>query len=336
MEPVFGHHHERVSAGMDSLSSLGMKHLILDLRGNSGGYLNTAIKLADEFLSSRRLIVYTEGRNSPRRDTYATSQGRFEKGKLAVLINEGSASASEIVSGAIQDWDRGLIIGRRSFGKGLVQKPYSLPDGSAVRLTISRYYTPTGRSIQRPYDEGKEAYRKEIAERFNRGEVYTADSLNFPDSLKYYTPNKRLVYGGGGITPDVFVPIDTSGVTDYYNSIRQKGLMNEFALLYIDQNREEIAQRYPNIGAFTQRFQVDETIFADFLGQTKKAGIEENAEQLAESRDLITLQLKALMARNLWKTSAYYEVFNFSDPTFLKAIETIEDDTFEKLELSYE
>ena len=321
--------------GLDSLNSLGMKHLILDLRGNSGGYLNTAIKLADEFLPSRKLIVYTEGRNNPRRDTYATSQGGFEKGKLVVLINEGSASASEIVSGAIQDWDRGLIIGRRSFGKGLVQKPYALPDGSAIRLTISRYYTPTGRSIQRPYDKGSEEYRNEITQRYSNGEIYHADSIEFPDSLKYYTPNKRIVYGGGGITPDIFVGLDTSGITDYYREVRRAGLLNEFTLTYIDRNRNKLKKKYPDLAAFKQGFNVDTPFLKRFTDHAAKEGVELNEEQLEESNVLISSQLKALIARGLWNTAAYYEIYNFQDSTFLRAIEAIEGDTFEKLELSY-
>ncbi|HRF80474.1 MAG TPA: S41 family peptidase, partial [Flavobacteriales bacterium] len=210
---------------MTELKAAGMKDLILDLQGNGGGYLRTAIEMADEFLGDRKLVVYTEGRTSPREDTYATKDGLFEKGKLVVLVDEGSASASEIVSGAVQDWDRGLIVGRRSFGKGLVQRPVMLSDGSAVRLTVSRYYTPSGRSIQKSYDEGVEAYQREKSQRLEKGELTTADSIHMADTVKYFTMNRRVVYGGGGIMPDVFVPIDTTQSSEYFGQLVRKGIL---------------------------------------------------------------------------------------------------------------
>lgn len=211
--------------GLDELEDQGMKNLILDLRGNSGGYLNVAIELADQFLDKGKLIVYTEGRSYPRDNTYATSRGRLKKGKLIVLIDEGSASASEIVSGAVQDWDRALVIGRRSFGKGLVQKPFALPDGSGMRLTISRYYTPSGRSIQKPYEGGAEEYYSDVLNRYEHGELMHKDSIHFPDSLKYNTlVNERTVYGGGGIMPDFFIPLDTTQGSDYWSNLIRKGV----------------------------------------------------------------------------------------------------------------
>ena len=215
---------------LDELKALGMEDLVLDLQGNGGGYLRTASDMADEFLGDKKLIVYTEGRTSPRDDTYATKDGRMEKGKLVVMVDEGSASASEIVSGAIQDWDRGLVVGRRSFGKGLVQRPVMLPDGSAVRLTVSRYYTPSGRSIQKPYDEGVEAYQRERIERLAKGELSSVDSIHTTDTVKFFTMNKRIVYGGGGIMPDVFVPIDTTLSSPYFGQLVRKGILNTYAL----------------------------------------------------------------------------------------------------------
>ncbi|MGD1847846.1 MAG: S41 family peptidase [Salibacteraceae bacterium] len=317
------------------LQSKGMKHMILDLRGNSGGYLRTAIDLADQFLSNKKLVVYTEGRSFPKKEKFATSKGNFEKGKLVVMIDEGSASASEIVAGAIQDWDRGIIIGRRSFGKGLVQKPYSMPDGSAIRLTISRYYTPTGRSIQRPYEDGTQEYYKAITQRFETGEVWSSDSIQFPDSLKFYTPKKRVVYGGGGIMPDIFVPLDTSGISDYYNLVRRKGLLNDFVISYLDDNRDQLLSSYNQVTDFKDEFEVNAALLARFYDYAAAEGVAQNDDDILISGDLIALQIKALIARGLWKTGAYYQIYNDSDATFNKAVEIIEGRTFEKMKLSY-
>ncbi|UCH15205.1 MAG: S41 family peptidase, partial [Bacteroidales bacterium] len=223
---------------VEKLKTQNVNDLILDLSGNGGGYLDVAIKLADQFLDDEKLIVYTEGMNNPRREYLSTSKGVFETGNILIIIDEGSASASEIVSGAVQDWDRGIIIGRRSFGKGLVQRPLPLPDSSMVRLTVARYYTPTGRLIQKPYDMSKSEYDNDIINRYNNGELSHADSIHFPDSLKYNTlENSRIVYGGGGIMPDFFVPIDTSFYSDYYRDLMRRGILNRFTLKYIDNNR---------------------------------------------------------------------------------------------------
>jgi len=319
---------------LDQLKAQGMEDLILDLQGNGGGYLRTAIEMADEFLGDRKLIVYTEGRTSPRDDTYATREGRFEKGRLVVLVDEGSASASEIVSGAIQDWDRGLVVGRRSFGKGLVQRPVMLPDGSAVRLTVSRYFTPSGRCIQKPYDEGVEAYARERMDRLAKGELMHADSIHGLDTTKYYTVNKRVVYGGGGIMPDVFVPIDTTHSSKYFGQLVRKGVLNTFALSYVDRERDALAAAYPDVTAFLKGFNVTPELMAGLREAAEKEGITYDAEQEGISRELIGLRFKALIARDLWDTSAYWQVINAENPvdrSFQKALEALNDGTLQRL-----
>ena len=324
---------EEFRKALDEVSSLGAKSLILDLTGNGGGYMNRAIEMADEFLGDDKLVVYTEGRANPRQNYKATSRGSFEKGKVVVLIDEGSASASEIVSGALQDWDRGLIIGRRSFGKGLVQKPVMLPDGSALRLTTARYFTPSGRSIQKPYENGLEDYNQELANRLKHGELTSADSIQFPDSLKYHTSNKRVVYGGGGIMPDVFVPLDTSDVTPYYRQIQRKGLLSQFAVEYIDDKRNNYLKTYPDVETFKNSFNIDQSILDKFISFAEKEDVKRNNEDLNVSDILIKKQLKALFARNLWDLEAYYFIINDINPSFQKALEAIKDKTFEEMKI---
>ncbi len=320
---------------MDELQKAGMKSLVLDLRGNSGGYLSTAIDLADEFLPRNKLIVYTEGRNFPKDEKQSTSRGEFEKGKLVILIDAGSASASEIVSGAVQDWDRGLILGRRSFGKGLVQKPYMLPDQSAIRLTISRYYTPSGRSIQRPYGDGTEEYYQKLNERYESGEIYTADSIDFPDSLKFSTMNGRTVYGGGGIMPDIYVPVDTSDRTDYYVDLLRKGMFNKFSLNYLENGkRQEISSKYSNARSFLKDLDLVK-LTNDFVDYANENGVEKNEEEINTSFKPISHLAAAYIARGVWDNSAFYEVYNEIDPVVDRAIETLEDKSFKKLKLSY-
>ena len=322
--------------GLDSLQKKGMQDLILDLRGNGGGYLNTAIQLADEFLSEKKLVVYTEGRTSKKQETFSTKSGNFEKGKLIVMIDEGSASASEIVSGAVQDWDRGLIVGRRSFGKGLVQKPYSLPDGSAIRLTVSRYYTPSGRCIQKPYEDGnrKDYYKTDMLSRIESGEFYSEDSIKTENLDKFETNNGRSVYGGGGIIPDVFVPIDTAENSDYYSKLIRKGGFYQYSLTLMDTKRDEWKAEYKNVADYKANFEVEpylEGLFA--YGETKK--IERVEKDIVTSKRQINNLLKAYIARNLFGSGAYLSVINDLDPAFNKALEVMEDSTFKKLKLSY-
>lgn len=319
---------EEFRASMQVLRQQGMENLILDLRNNSGGFLNTAVELSDEFLPAGSLIVYTEGRNSPRQDFFATGTGEFENGRLVVLINEASASASEIVSGAVQDSDRGLVIGRRSFGKGLVQRPFQLPDGAVIRLTTARYHTPTGRSIQRPYNDGSESYFRDMQNRISRGEHMHADSIHFPDSLKYFTPAGRVVYGGGGIMPDIFVPFDSTQYTDYYSNLIRKGVLNRYTLEYANKERNKIKKAYPQFSQFKSTFEVTEAMMNDFNTMAINEKIEWHEEQFKLSENLIRQQIKALIARNIWDISAYWEITSETDETVQKALELLLSDGF--------
>lgn len=320
---------------MDALKDEGMENMILDLRGNSGGYLNTALEMANELLGGRKLIVYTEGRAYPRQDAYADYTGGFTQGKLVVLIDEGSASASEIVSGAIQDWDRGLVIGRRSFGKGLVQRPFSLPDGSAVRLTVQRYYTPSGRSIQRDYSEGKKDYYKETMRRFESGELLTGEIDSLPDSLRYYTQhNKRVVYGGGGILPDIFIKLDTSFVSDFYDDVVGQGVLNQFAISWTNKHRDGLYKEFPDARAFAEGYTLTAEAWQDFIDYAAAEGIDYDPEQAAPSLDRLRWFVKAMIARNLWDIEAYFMVVNQHDPGFQRAVEVMEDGTFEEMKIA--
>jgi len=323
------------SEALSELKSQGMQDLILDLQGNGGGLLQTSIELADEFLKGNELIVYTEGRSYPRREAKATDMGGFEEGRLVVLIDEGSASASEIVSGAIQDWDRGLIVGRRSFGKGLVQRPIPLPDGSLVRLTTQKYYTPSGRCIQKPYDDGAQAYYAEKYDRYNSGELWSLDSIQFPDSLKYLTNKERVVYGGGGITPDVFVGLDTTQSSDLNSDLIRKGIMNSFAITYTNKNRRKLMKAFENVNAYENSFNMDDVI-PEFRAYAEKESdeIQWDDEQYAVSENMIKGRLKALIARNLWDYSAYFEVFNPMWPAYQTALEILEDDNYSEFNLA--
>lgn len=309
---------------LQKLQKQGMKDLVLDLQGNGGGYLNAAIELVNQFLGKQELIVYTEGRRNPRAEFEAEGNGKFQEGRVVVLVDEYSASASEIVTGALQDWDRAIVVGRRSFGKGLVQRPIDLPDGSMIRLTVARYYTPSGRCIQKPY-ESIEQYNKDLIDRYNRGEMLSADSIHFPDSLKRKTLKLgRTVYGGGGIMPDYFVPVDTTMYTDYYLGLRDKGAIVQMNLKLIDRHREEWMKKYKNFARFQRSFEVKKEMLDELVALGKTLGVEYKEEEYQTALPLIKTQMKALIARDLWDMSEYFQVINGLNNSLSKAIELLE------------
>lgn len=312
--------------GLAELLEQNAQNLILDLSGNGGGYLFAAVNLADEFLEARKMIVYTEGMQNPKRNFYSTSAGNFTEGKLVVMLDETSASASEIVAGALQDWDRAVIVGRRSFGKGLVQGRFELRDGSELRLTVAKYYTPTGRLIQKPYQEGYEEYSRDIMNRFNSGELSGDEEVNLPDSLKFKTlVNKRTVYGGGGIMPDYFVPIDTSSYSDYYRDLISQGILNQFVLGYVDRNRKGLESSYKSFSDFDNGFSVDEGLFTELINYAESEGLEYVHDGFETSRELLATLIKSYVARDLWDTEEFFRIYNGVNPVYKKAIEIIRD-----------
>jgi len=312
---------------MDALKKLkkeGMTNLILDLQGNGGGYLQAAADIASEFLSQGDLIVYTEGRRVQRRDYTAQASGAFRQGKIVVLVDEYTASAAEIVTGAIQDQDRGQVVGRRTFGKGLVQRPIDLPDGSMIRLTIAHYFTPSGRCIQKPYEKGKQKdYAMDVVNRLKHGELTNKDSIHFADSLKYYTLHeKRVVYGGGGIMPDYFVPLDTLQYTKFHRELVAKNIVISQNLHYMDKHRKALLKQYPEFSLFKEQYEIPQSLLDTILKEGEKQKIlpkDDNERQ----RTLATLklQLKALIARDLWDMSEYFSIFNEESDIVKKALE---------------
>lgn len=326
---------EEMEKAVKSLRKEGMRNLILDLQGNGGGYLNVAVKIADMFLDKDQLIVYTEGRNVRRAQEIATGNTLLPDERVVVMVDELSASASEILAGALQDWDRAVIVGRRTFGKGLVQRPITMPDKSLLRLTVARYHTPTGRCIQRPYVKGEnEAYDQDLNERLAHGELLHADSIHFTDSLQYKTLRiGRTVYGGGGIMPDVFVGLDTARYTAYHRQLLRRGILNRSIYTYLDNHRREIISKYRKVSKFIDQYEIDDQLWATLDTLATETGIKpkDDAEKEA-SRPLIAVQLKALLARDLYNsTSTYYMIYNPTNPIYRKAMEIICSDKYNKL-----
>lgn len=322
-----------VRKALEDLRKQGMKDLILDLTDNGGGYLQASVEMLGEFLQPGSLAVYTEGVNSPRSDNYTRPHGRsplLEDGRLVVMVNQYSASAAEIAAGAIQDWDRGLIVGRRSFGKGLVQRPVPFPDGSMIRLTVAHYYTPSGRDIQKPYEKGNaKSYNHDIADRFENGELMHADSLKYNDSLKVKTLRlRRDIYGGGGIYPDSFVPLDTMENTRYYRNMAAKGIINRYVISYLDSHRKEIRKKYKTDSDFVDNFEVTPAMLEDMKEMGNEEGVEFNSEEFERSAPLFMMSIKALIGRDVYDNATYFKVFNRHDPIFKEAVRLIGSDDY--------
>lgn len=322
---------DEFNKALSELLDKGMTQLIIDLTNNGGGYLQTAVELANTFLERGNGIVYTQGNNSSRYDAKANGRGKLadDKFKIVVMVDQYSASASEILAGALQDWDRAVIVGRRTFGKGLVQRPFRFEDGSMIRLTVARYYTPSGRCIQKPYTAGdREGYEKDIYNRFLDGELANADSIHLPDSLKYSTlKSGRVIYGGGGIMPDVFVPLDTTEFSDYYRDLVARGTINQYVIDYVDKHRKELSARYATVADYDRSFVVDSTMLHDLKLSGMRDSIEIDSVQYVRSKALIADVVKALIARDVYAdVSAYNMVINHRDPIFKEALRVINDD----------
>ena len=314
-----------IKTAVFKLQSKGMEDLVLDLQNNGGGYLKTAVDLSDEILPGYRKIVSTKGRKFPEKTYAGNKTGLLEKGKVIILVNESSASASEIVSGAIQDWDRGLIVGRRTFGKGLVQKPIQLPDGTQVRITTSKYYTPSGRCIQKPYNKGSLAYRKEKYSRYKSGESFNKDSIKNNKNEEFSTLLKnRIVYGGGGIVPDYFVPLDTNGTSDYFSKLIRKGIFNQFALYWVNKNRVSLEKKYTNFEKYKKDFN-SKSITTELIDFAKKEGVEFNKPQFEDSKKTIEIRLKANIAQDLFDYKRFYEIINELNAPLQKSLEILKD-----------
>jgi carboxyl-terminal processing protease len=328
---------KEVIKSIKELQKKGMKNLIIDLTDNGGGYLSAAVDLVSELLEPGQLVVYTSGENSPRRDLKSSpSNGGnplMKDGRVVVMVNQYSASASEITAGAIQDWDRGVIVGRRTFGKGLVQRPIPFPDGSMIRLTTAHYYTPTGRNIQKPYEKGNsESYQHDIVDRYNNGELTEADSIRHDDALKVQTlRNGRTIYGGGGITPDKFIPIDTTGYSKYYRDIQAKGLLNQYSIRYMEANKSEIKKKYKTEKAFVNNFVITDDILEGLTNLATQEGIAFNQEEFDRSKGVFSRVLKALIGRDIYDNETFYKVINLEDPIYKEALDIINSEEYDIL-----
>ncbi len=314
---------------LDKLKKQGMDQVIIDLNDNGGGYLNSAIEMSNEFLNSGQLIVYTEGLNAPRNEATAFGNGKYKDLKMVIMVNQYSASASEIFAGAMQDWDRAVVVGRRTFAKGLVQRPIRFDDGSMMRLTVARYYTPSGRCIQKPYVKGdKKAYSEDILNRSKEGEYYCIDSIQFNDSLRYSTlKNRRTIYGGGGIMPDIFVPVDTSEYSTYYRDLVAKGVIYQYAIDYVDKHRKDLKKQYATVDDFDKRFNVTDDMMQALIAAGEKEKVTYNEEQYATSKRVISTYVKALIARDTFaEQEAYTKIVNHENPDLKAALKVIYDD----------
>lgn len=307
---------------MRKLEQQGMKKLVIDLRQNPGGFLDAATRIADELLDDNKLILYTQGKSYPRTDYKCNRPGMFEKGGLAILTDEGSASASEILAGAVQDWDRGIIIGRRTFGKGLVQEQYDLSNGGALRLTVARYYIPSGRSIQKPYNEGRDAYDEDIINRFNHGEFLNKDSIKPTDTVPYKTAKGRIVYGGGGITPDIFIPFDTSRFSRSVSEMYTRNIFGNFAYQHYSTHKANFSQ-YKNAEAFNKQYQTTPETYNEFLSFARKDSVPNTDKLSARDEVEIKGRIKAMLARQLWRSEGFYEIINAEDPVMKRALEEL-------------
>lgn len=314
---------------LDKLKKQGMDQVIIDLNDNGGGYLNSAIEMSNEFLNGGQLIVYTEGLNAPRNEATAFGNGKYKDLKMVIMVNQYSASASEIFAGAMQDWDRAVVVGRRTFAKGLVQRPIRFDDGSMMRLTVARYYTPSGRCIQKPYVKGdKKAYSEDILNRSKEGEYYCIDSIQFNDSLRYSTlKNRRTIYGGGGIMPDIFVPVDTSEYSTYYRDLVAKGVIYQYAIDYVDKHRKDLKKQYATVNDFDKRFNVTDDMMQALIAAGEKEKVTYNEEQYATSKRVISTYVKALIARDTFaEQEAYTKIVNHENPDLKAALKVIYDD----------
>ena len=327
--------HEEMMEALQELKKQGMTQLIMDLSDNGGGYLNAAIDMCNEFLERGQLMVYTEGENSPRNEANANGWGNYKDLHMVVIVNQYSASAAEIFAGAMQDWDRAVVVGRRTFGKGLVQRPFKFEDGSMMRLTVARYYTPSGRCIQKPYNRGdKKAYEKELLNRYNEGEYYSLDSIQFNDSLRYTTRlNGRTIYGGGGVMPDVFVPVDTTEYSTYYRDLSAKGILNQYAIKFVDKERKAITKRYATVKEFDEGFVITDEMIRDLIQMGESDSIKYDEEKYRTSEQMLKAITKGLIARDLYgDAGAYSVIINHRNPDVQAAYQVLNDrERYERL-----